>query len=86
MQELADVVVVESLPLATCPAHAVFPARRTLSSVLHALQVVPHPLKDLQGLSVSMSESTLYKAFISAGNTAVKFLWFNDRHNVYIRL
>lgn len=71
MQKLTDIVVIERLPLATCPAHAVFPTRWTLSSSFHVLKAAPHPAKNLQGLSISMAKSPLYKPCISAGNSAV---------------
>lgn len=67
MQQLTDIVVIESLPLAACPAHTVFPALWTLSSSVHVLQAVPNTFKSLQGLGVSMCESPLYKLWISAG-------------------
>lgn len=70
MEELADVVVIESLPLAACPAHAVLPARWTLSSGFRVLQAAPQTPKNLQGLSVSEAKSPLHEAVISTGDGA----------------
>lgn len=65
MQKLADIVVVQSLPLAACPGHTVLPVHWTLSSSFRILQAAPHPPKDIQGLSISVAQSALYKCCIS---------------------
>lgn len=70
MQKLADIVVVQSLPLAACPGHTVLPARWTLSSSFCILQAAPHPPKDLQGLSISVAQRALNKRCISVENGA----------------
>lgn len=67
VQKLTDIVVIESLPFAASPANAILPSLWTLSSSVHVLQAAPNPFKNLQGLSVSVCESTLYKLWISAG-------------------
>lgn len=67
VQKLTDIVVIESLPFAACPANAILPFLWTLSSSVHVQQAAPNPFKNLQGLSVSVCESTLYKLWIAAG-------------------
>lgn len=70
MQELTDVIVIESLPFATCPAHTVFPACRTLSSRFHVDQAAPHPPEHLQGLSITVAQSPLYKPCVAEESSA----------------
>lgn len=69
MQKLQDIIVVESLPLATCPADTVFPACWTMASGLYALQVTTHTLQDIQGLPLAEAQRPLYKPWLPAGNT-----------------
>lgn len=89
MQKLADIIVIESLPLAASPGHTVLPARRTLSSGFYVLQAAPHPLKNLQGLSVSMAKSLLYKHCISAENSAaikysIKKVKYKHKYHLHV--
>lgn len=70
MQKLADLIVIESLPLAARPCHTVLPACWVLSSSFSVLQAAVHPTKNLQGLGVSMADSPLYKPSISAESSA----------------
>lgn len=65
MQELTDVVVVQGLPSAASPGHAVLPAHWTLPSSVLILQAAPHFLQDLQGLHVSVAKSAFHKLRIS---------------------
>lgn len=70
MQKLADLIVIESLPLAVCPCHTVLPACWVLSSSFFPLQAAVHPTKNLQGLSVSMANSPLYEPSVSEESSA----------------
>lgn len=76
MQKLANIIVIQSLPLATRPAHAVFPACRTLTSIIQVHQASPHPPKNLEGFSVSMAKSPLHKPCITEGNMQQFFVIF----------
>lgn len=86
MQELTDIIVIESLPLATCPFHTVFPAGRTFSSSVHVHQAAPHPTKHVQGLSISVAQSPLYKPwFPEESSVAIAFdLMTGIQYNVVI--
>lgn len=55
VQQLADFIVEQRLPLKAGPGHTVLPAPWTLPSGVHVLQAVPNTLKDLQGLSVPLA-------------------------------
>ena len=62
VQELVDFVVVEGLPFATSPPHAVLPGCRT--PVPHALA---QPLQDLQSLRLPPRQGALQEAAITEG-------------------
>lgn len=67
MQQLADVIVVQRLPLTAGPGHTILPAPWTFPSSVHIGQAVPHTLKDLQGLCISVAYSPIEKARITVG-------------------
>lgn len=67
VQQLADFIVEQRLPLKAGPGHTVLPAPWTFPSGFPVLQAVPHTLKDLQGLSVPLAQSPINKPCIAVG-------------------